>query len=400
MFDKWIRFISRRLDKYVAATAEQRARIESERAGDEARQHAGREFVNAEGFTTPLPKAAENAQNVYARARRDFERSGAAKALMLFVAMLVARDRRDDTLAALKRHKEAEAGRRKTGIHPEVGPHYTDMFARGVEPRHLANVREETRAILADLIRWDGHDPEMADADNPMPRVFGIYASRLILQPGQFGDTARSVSGTPVEPKRYTDPRHYRFDEVVGQAPVAHKPDTEAVATTEPTVEAVSTTESGEAEAPEDMRLPTMEVVTDEIVVGGTDSGGGDVMTAEPSFWTAPYPLPPHLDEVAAAKLRNGALNYIRCDNEWYFELRAAAGFFREDLTVAEIIEKVEQTADDPYSTSFRYFTDAARLGGLEEGNRAYREATIRRFMLEIATEPMFADARKEMGLE
>ena len=62
MFDKWFKFISERLETHTAAVIERRTQIERERAGDEARQHAGREFVNAEGFTTPLPKAFENAQ--------------------------------------------------------------------------------------------------------------------------------------------------------------------------------------------------------------------------------------------------------------------------------------------------------------------------------------------------
>ena len=113
-----------------------------------------------------------------------------------------------------------------------------------------------------------------------------------------------------------------------------------------------------------------------------------------------PYQLPPHLDEVATAKLRAGAIQFMDMDGEWDYELKAAAAFFDTRFTTAEIVERVTLTPDDRNSTPFRYFTDAARQGGLDEGKRAYRDATVRRLMFEIATAPDFARARVNLDLE
>lgn len=215
MLDRLLKSINQKLDTHTAAAVAQRAKIERERAGDVARQHAGREFENSEGYTTPLPKAAQQAQNAYARSRRDFEANGGASALTLAITMMIARERRDETAAALKRHEEAEARRRAVGVHKEVEPFFDLMFDHGVEPRHLVNVRPETLAIICDLIRWDGHDPELVDPASPMPPIFGLYSNRTILKPGQFGDKSRSAATAPVRPIRRSDPQCYMFGDLV-----------------------------------------------------------------------------------------------------------------------------------------------------------------------------------------
>lgn len=217
MLDKWLNVIVQRLENTAAAVVAKRAAIEKERAGDIARDHAGREFVNSEGYTTPLPKAAQNAQNEYARARRDFEKADLAKALAAAIAMIVARERRDETAAALKAHLAADDLRKAEGVHPEVKPFFALMFALGVDPRRLANVRPETLAIICDIIMWDGHDPDLEDPDSPMPGIFDLYSTRQILMLGQFHDRSRSKPGVPVRPVRYTDPHYFMFNEILPQ---------------------------------------------------------------------------------------------------------------------------------------------------------------------------------------
>lgn len=215
MLDRLLNAIAHKLGSYAAAVDAQRKLIEAERASDNARDHAGREFVNPEGFTTPLPKAAQNAQNAYARARRDFEKANPLKALEAAVALILARERRDETAAALKAHLAAEDLRKDEGVHPEVKPFFADMFELGVEPRRLPYVRFETLAIICDMIKWDGHDRDMQDPDSPMPAIFSIYAGRQMLTPGQFYDRERSKPGAPVAKVRYTDPEYIMFGELL-----------------------------------------------------------------------------------------------------------------------------------------------------------------------------------------
>jgi hypothetical protein len=236
MLDRLLNVVAHKLGSYTAAVNAQRRTIEAERASDSARDHAGREFVNPEGFTTPLPKAAQNAQNAYARARRDFEKADPMGALAATVAMMVARERRDEAVAALKAHQAAEDLRKDEGVHQDIRPFFADMFELGIEPRRLANVRVETLVIICDMIMWDGHDPDMEDEASPMPDIFGIYASRQILKSGQFGAGTRSKPGVPLAPVRHTDPEYFMFNYLVSanddQASAAQQP--EALAPAEP----------------------------------------------------------------------------------------------------------------------------------------------------------------------
>ena len=215
MLDKLLNVILQRLEGTAAAVIAKRTAIEKERASDTARDHAGREFVNSEGYTTPLPKAAQNAQNEYARARRAFEKVDLAGAISVAVTMMVARERRNETATALKAYQDAEALRQSEGVHPEVKPFFADMFAMGIEPRRLPYVREEVLAIICDMIMWDGHDRDMQDTDSPMPAIFELYGSRLILKPGQFYDRSRSKPGVAKAKVKYTDPDYYLFGELV-----------------------------------------------------------------------------------------------------------------------------------------------------------------------------------------
>ncbi len=219
MLDKVVNFIVQRLAAYTTEVNAKREAIEKERAGDVARDHAGREFVHPEGYTTPLPRAAQMAQERYARARRDFEKADVTGALAAVIALMIARERRDETAAALKAYLAAEDTRKREGVHPEVKPFFADMFEMGIEPRRLPYVRAETLAVISDMIMWDGNDPEMQDPASPMPAIFELYSNRLILKPGQFGDRSRSTIGTPARQVRYSDPEYFMFNELVGPTP-------------------------------------------------------------------------------------------------------------------------------------------------------------------------------------
>jgi hypothetical protein len=94
---------------------------------------------------------------------------------------------------------------------------FAAMFAHGIEPRQLANVRPETIAIISDLIRWDGHDPHMKDSTSPVPQVVEIYRSRLLLTPGQLGSGARSVP-EPLTGRLSKGSNFYVFDHLVPAA--------------------------------------------------------------------------------------------------------------------------------------------------------------------------------------
>lgn len=219
MLDKLLKVIVQRLDTTAAAVIAKRKAIERERASGDARDHAGREFLNSEGYTTPLPKAAQNAQNEYARARRDFEKADLPGALSSAITMMVARERRNETAVALQAYLEAEALRQTEGVHPEVKPHFARMFAMGIEPRMLPYVREMTLAIVCDVIMWDGHDPDMLDPASPMTAIFDLYASRLIVKPVHSGHRSRSrPDGADKEAERIR-PDCYIFDKLAPTVP-------------------------------------------------------------------------------------------------------------------------------------------------------------------------------------
>ena len=217
MLDTIIKNVLARLSVHAAAVKAQREGIERERAGDKARAHAGRMLESPEGYATNPRTALEDAQKEFARARREWEKLG-IPALTLFATYMVARERRDEMAAWLQRHEATEQARRTGDLHREVKPFFNRLVALGLLPRHVANVRPETLAIISDLIRWDGHDPDMKDPASPVGAVFGVYAERSMLQPGQVDRVERSVPGLPPIPVKLTDRRYFRFDIL---APVA-----------------------------------------------------------------------------------------------------------------------------------------------------------------------------------
>lgn len=217
MLDRLLNKIATRLDAAAAAVRDQRAELERERAGDTSRQYAGTMLKNSEGYSTTLRAAAQNSQKEYALLRREWEKEG-LPAMALLTALVIGRERRDEAREAYLQHKKDEATRLDTGVHLDVRACFAAMYEHGVEPRHLATVRPEMIAIVSDLLRWDGHDPETSDPDSPLAQVFAIYANRSILKPGQVVVEPRSAPGVPPRAVRYTDPVYYMFDELIPKA--------------------------------------------------------------------------------------------------------------------------------------------------------------------------------------
>jgi hypothetical protein len=381
MLDRWLNVIAQRLGTYTAAVNAQRAAIEKERAGDEARDHAGREFVNPEGYTTPLPKNAQNKQNEYARARREYEEADLPRALAAAATLMIARERRDEAVAALKAHLDAEDLRRKEGVHPEVKPFFDDMFKHGIPPRRLPHVRAETRAIIYDILMWDGHDPDMVDPASPMPAIFDLYASRLIVKPGNFGDKSRSALSSPTN---RAGREYYQFSAMVkpnGGATVA--PPSEESVETEPVtfdcsiypddtkVEAAPGDHQGEQDG--------------SVVTADEFDAGDEIRVIENA--TA--------DELAI--LRQAAERLLENDADWLFDLEYTIG--QTGGGHAEVIAAVE-AAEAPHGvTPFSHFLDEARLNGVSAGRAAYRAAAVRRTMIMIATLPDWSSVRRQLGL-
>lgn len=369
MLDKWLNAIVQRLNTTAAAVTAKRTAIEKERASDTARDHAGREFVNSEGYTTPLPKAAQNAQNEYARARRDFEKVDLMGALSVAVAMMIARERRDETAAALKAYLEAEDLRQSEGVHPEVKPFFANMFAMGIEPRRLPYVREEVLAIICDMIMWDGHDRDMQDPDSPMPAIFELYGSRLILKPGQFCDRSRSTPGVPKAKVKYTDPDYYLFGGLV------------------PVVADDSDTEGGR-----DLEGDDAAPVHDDLPWGGSE--GDSKPPPGPVSKASPPPLPIVLhardDERVAEAEAPMSPEYAQRIAESVFEKSPVKmGIYwpkeieRGDFDEARLIPALERwVASDDNWTGAERFLAAARRGEA----RAFIDDTRRSSIASLAT--------------
>lgn len=403
MFDRLTKGAMARLESHAAAVKKQRDEIERERAGDDPREWAGRFLKNSEGYSTSPAKAAENTQKEYARARREWEKVGAPM-IASAVAMMVARERRDEAAAVLKAHEDSEFERQRTRVHPEVRSYFATMFDHGVQPERLANVRVELIAIVSDLIRWDGADQEWSDADNPVPDVFRIYAKRLLEQPNLNYHKPKSVPGEAVVPKQYSgDTVHYMINKTmesidsraadVGQAPAANETqlDEDVIASRDDTQEVPLTVASPP--------MVTVEPVQIEIAAA-TPAPIADVVPADVDGLDE-YELPSRF-RAAAAKIRKAAIP-LADDPDFdrsMEELNWAIGNAGEALSDDDAIGRVEAKTTPGRCTPFRYFIETARSHGRRAGIEAYREATIRRLMFTIATESGWEQARKNLGLE
>lgn len=382
MLDKMLKGVLARLEANSAAVIAQQTAIERERAGDEARDHAGRMLESPEGYSYTPSRAYQKAQKDYAKARRDWEEKGLG-ALELFATLMIARERRDEAKAWFHQHASAAAHRQTTGIHPEIVPFFALMFEQGVEPRHLANVRQALMAIICDMLRWDGHDPDMTDPTSPIAAIFAIYAERLLLVPGQFGDRSRSVPGVAMAPVRQADPRYYMFGDLVPPPP-AHNPQDIVI----------NQAEGSDGEVthrpPEVRHEPTVEQSAMPIC---ELSACDDTVTVLDE-----YALPASINADDAETLLRGAEQWVRSDYDWEDALKAATGYGLGDA--AQIIARAEAAREQLGDTPLRYFVEAAKLEGVDAGWAAYRAATIRRMAHSFATKVEWKDVRANLGLD
>lgn len=391
MLDKLMRAALAKFEKNMAAVMTQRQAIERELAGDKARDHAGRILKSPEGFSTPPPKALENSQKAYAAARREFAKVGPV-AMESYVAMMIARERLKEAQRWNREHAAADAERLSTGVHPDIKAYFADMFMHGVLPRHLAYVRLETLAIVCDIMRWDGHDPDAIDPASPVRAIYSLYQKRTMLTASNVVTPLRSQPGTPPRRVRETDPQYYFFDIF------DHPEGTEGSARGE----------MGEDEAePAKLAEQAIDAVIDRPPSAAPEaiSGIPEIHNAAIIESAAPddtvkvdeYALPSHASEADTATILRAARHWIERDDEWEMDLRSAIGFSTTDKD--EAIASAWKARQHPSETPIRYFIEAAMNDGFEAGKRAYREASIRRVAFEIATDPRWKDGRERLGL-
>lgn len=243
MLDIIVKSIMRKLDVHVDEVRSQRVEIERERAGGKPRTIATAILQHPEGYATSPREAARSAQKAYAKARGDWEQHGIPM-LTKLATLAVARERRDETAAVFREHEEKEAVRKATKVHPDFRRLNDTMIAHGVQTGHAATATPGIIAIASDIIMWAGADPDLLDPDSPLRDILEVYATRLILTPGQFGDKSRSQPGVPVRQVKYTDPEHYLFNEAAQPAV-----DIAAGTKPEPAVKSVAVYDDNEAPA-------------------------------------------------------------------------------------------------------------------------------------------------------
>ncbi|GHH16109.1 hypothetical protein GCM10008023_19740 [Sphingomonas glacialis] len=397
MLDTIVKSIIGKLDVHLAEVRAQRAQIERERAGGAPRTITTAILKHPEGYASSPREAAESAQKAYAKARKDWEKQG-IPLLALAATLAIARERRDETAAVLSNHEESEAIRKSTKVHPDFRRLNDAMIAHGVQTGHAATAADGTIAIVSDILQWAGADPEMLDPSSPLPAILQVYASRLILTPGQFGDRSRSKPGVPVPQVKYTDPEHYLFNGMVephhGSPQPTERPNVAANASDEV---ARAATTSREASPRTDSAEPIQDATASAAPVLPVQESEVAPPGAVQITHTDEYALPPHISEADAAQIVEGGRRWVNIDTDWPFELKVAIGFTTK--TDAEIIASVEAAVAPAGETPFRYFLDAARSGGVDAGHAAYREATIRRFAYEFATRDEWKDVRANLNV-
>ena len=376
MLDKMLTAIVHRLDATAAAVMAKRQAIEKERASGHARDHAGREFLNSEGYTTPLPKAAQNAQNEYARARRAFEKADLAGAISTAVTMMVARERRNESAVALKMYLEAEDRRQIEGVHPEVKPLFARMFAMGIEPRMLPYVREKTLAIVCDILMWDGHDPDMLDPASPMPAIFDLYASRLIVKPVHLGHRSRSKPDAADQDAERIRPDCYKFNKLARSAADALVA-IDALGTPAEDKHPVADCEQAEPELaqPPEASVP--------VALDNTEAQAATMLGPT---------IPPELSaHVAEAVFDADPINM-----SIYWPRDIAQGEYGDDV----LIPALERMMDsDRAWTGAQAFLDAARRGEAKQFIDAKRTAGIARLVIQLeAGEERAIEAAQRFG--
>jgi hypothetical protein len=372
----------------------------AEQATEDARYAATSALNHPEGSTTPIEEAYSRAQDRVAVTRKQVEKV-LPKAMALMMAMEIAEQRREEARLHREQGWSRPAAEQDVAINRAAASWFPRLRRHGVHPHYLKQHSNETVAIISDLIIWKAKDPKFSNPDNPWRRVLGIYATRKIDKPLKKGRSGASKSGVPKVDRHNMGIGDYRFDEMVSAAWGVH------VATIEPEpiepppmptfdcsiyaedlpATAIDVAEEGEPDVLEQLEDDTLEPETEAL----DDVGDEDE-----------YALPSHIEAEGAAKLRAAALKLADdgAFDESMDELKWAMGDGIEELSDDEVVARVEGKSAPAGCTPYAYFVETARLNGRDAGMVAYREATIRRIMLTIATDPIFADARKRLSLE
>jgi hypothetical protein len=299
----------------------------------------------------------------------------------------------------LRKHEDTEAIRKATKVHPDFRRLNDTMIAHGVQTGHAATAANGTVAIVSDILQWAGADPDMLDPASPLPKILEIYASRLILTPGQFGDRSRSKPGLPVRQVKHSDPEYYMFNEMGPswglKADAGGMPGVETVAVTG--VVPAPETRSEPGQPPQQIEISPVDhpVVSKPVQ---KDVPPPSLPTPVEQVHEADeYALPQRVSASDAARLMVGGQRWVENDHDWPFELNYAIG--PASKADPDVIAAVEAARAPVGTTPFRYFLETAKREGVKAGHAAYREATIRRFAFEFATKDEWQDVRRNLGL-
>lgn len=381
-----------------------------EQTSADARYAATSALIHPEGSTTPINDAYSRAQGRVADLREK-ARKELPKALAAMIALEVAVQRREEA----KRHRDMKWDQTiatdTLGVREEVRDWWARLVKHGVHPHYLKQHRAETIAIIADLVTWKAKGATNKDPDNPWRAILAIYAGRVIQKPGRTGKAKRSVPGTPTRARHRGGVEDYMFNEmvepswesgpVIASAAAAQRNPPPAPASPmfdcsiypEPEDDALASPSTAlleAAELDEASRSPVAASIDEE-----GSASRDEPVSASPSAYALPPGIPAAVEQMLRAKAEELA---SREYDDWNLSLDGAIGYGR-DLSEAEVIGKVERADSPSWTTPFSYFLEAARIGGVAAGRQAYREVTVQRFMLELATSARWRDYQAELGL-
>lgn len=410
MLDEIRKLIGEVLGIASADVINAREALLEEQASEDARYAATTALLHPEGSTTPLSETHYRAQQRLAKIRKQAEKV-LPEAISLLVALEIATQRREEAERHLGQAWKSGAARLSDGLSEAAREWFARLALHGVHPHYLKQHSNETVAILADLIIWKAKDAKFQNADNPWRDVLSIYASRKIDRPHSGGRKGASVPGTPEPDRHNMGMGDYRFDEMVSAAwdlpprDLATAPAPPSVVSARPFFDCSiypaeppavpDITEVVVADA-----APKPEVEPIPVDHPATAPGGEPQLEIVAA--ANDYALPAHMSSVAiVAILRARAEKLLEQDYErWESDLTRSLGYKGWAQSDEELIAKIEQAPPVERGTPFHCFLDVARLEGAIAGRDAYREATIRRLMLWLATSKDTQEWRDRHGLE
>ncbi len=414
-----------------AEVAKARAALLDEVATEDVRYAASSALLHPEGSTTPIEEAYSRAQDRVARIRERVEKEMPSM-MKLLMSLEIAEQRRDEARVHREQKLQAQDLKSETGVDKFVRDFFRRLAKHGVSPSQLREHKNETVAIIADLMIWKAKDATFKKPENPWRDVLAVYATRKIDMPTKHGRKGGSVPGAPRPDRHNTGSGDYRFDEMIGASWDVTIRDIGSIAVepepviTMPTIDCSIYPEPAPEERPSSDDALFIDEAEAKGVVIAADTSPALIEQAQPAHGTTPndqvehgrlpeisateladsmvlpeYALPASITAVQALALRNDVTARLKGE---YFdssdrELRRALGRPIDELSDEDAIANAEAVATPIGCTPYRYFSAAARLHGRETGLVEYREATIQRIMFSFATEPAFVKIRTRLGL-